>query len=46
MIEAAVGETGEQLYLEQSNALMVELAHAERALIRTLAQEAYERSNP
>lgn len=46
VIEAAVGETGEQLYLEQSNALMVELERAERALIRTLAQEAYERSNP
>ncbi|WP_369990056.1 NEL-type E3 ubiquitin ligase domain-containing protein [Pseudomonas xanthosomatis] len=46
VIEAAVGETGEQLYLEQSNALMAELERAERALIHTLAQEAYERSNP
>ncbi|BBH47753.1 NEL-type E3 ubiquitin ligase domain-containing protein [Pseudomonas sp. KU43P] len=42
--ESAASTGGEQAYLEASNALMHELHAAERELIRTLAREAYERS--
>lgn len=46
VIEQGVEQTGEQYYLEQSTALMVELEGVERELVRTLAREAYERSHP
>lgn len=44
-LEASVDETGEQTYVEQSNALMGELERDERALLLTLAREAHERES-